>query len=165
VRSASSGECGRIVVGEHRIDAPALLRRETGDQLAPQTPLRAITHAPDKALEHRHAGQQHLVGEEPVDRLFKERYGAILAHPTARVEPAGQTKVRAAVIQEFAKTIALPNQQQVTFAVARGEIALERDRGGQVQLPRHGVHAPRNVGRLIKERAETSGAAEHHRKP
>jgi len=39
----------------------------------------AIPNAPDEALEHRYARQQHLVGQEPVDRLFEEQNRAILS--------------------------------------------------------------------------------------
>lgn len=53
----------------------------------------------------------------------------------------------------------------MALALVRGKIAVERDRGGQIQLSRQGVqHAARNVGFLVEKGAEAAGSPQHHRK-
>ncbi len=56
-----------------------------------------ITHAADKTLEHRHAGQQHFMGEEPFDRLLEQqhcRFGKTWFHSPKRLFNAASIVMR-----------------------------------------------------------------------
>ena len=83
-------------------------RGHAAHEPSPQAQFHARTHLGDKALQHRDAGEQHLVPAQPADGVPEQGAGPIGARPAQRAQPAAKAEPDAP-IGELPVTVAGAN--------------------------------------------------------
>ena len=117
-----------------------------------------MAHTADQALQRGHAGQQHLVRQQPGGRPVEQQPGPVITRPAQDIEPPGQPEPGRRIFLEVAEPILLADGRGVPPSLPAVAVAFQARRLRLPELARHGRHhGRRRLGGIVQEGAKEAG--------